>query len=244
MEAKSQGKVSCKIIALVSVLNLLHIVVNCDIFCNNMIFRVDETSKKGTLFPLVGYCKYQRKKMFAAKEEVKESFGVRKEESTSCMDGSPEASKHEKTEASSHSNDTSEYATNIHTLFSKLKSTITSASPVVSGAFAKLKDTNLPKQGYGVVKDELSSSSSRKKEKKTPILTPTKKTVLGEKWEAFKKKIRGHPVYKRVDEYTKPVVTKGQEMYLVKPSFLLQVICAVTHYHAKAGTHVSIIKKN
>ncbi|ONM61034.1 Mitochondrial import inner membrane translocase subunit TIM44-1 [Zea mays] len=147
--------------------------------------EAEETSKKicfflcswiyeGTLFPLVGYCKYQRKKMFAAKEEVKESFGVRKEESTSCMDGSPEASKHEKTEASSHSNDTSEYATNIHTLFSKLKSTITSASPVVSGAFAKLKDTNLPKQGYGV--------------------------------------IRGHPVYKRVDEYTKPVVTKGQEV--------------------------------
>jgi mitochondrial import inner membrane translocase subunit TIM44 len=98
--------------------------------------------------------------------QVKESFGVRKEESTSCMDGSPEASKHEKTEASSHSNDTSEYATNIHTLFSKLKSTITSASPVVSGAFAKLKDTNLAKQGYGVVKDELSSSSSRKKKKK------------------------------------------------------------------------------
>jgi import inner membrane translocase subunit TIM44 len=98
--------------------------------------------------------------------QVKESFGLGKEESTSCRDGSPEASKHEKTEASSHSDGTSEDATGSHTLFTKLKSTISSASPVVSGAFAKLKDTkvsNLAKQGYEIVKDELSSSSSRKK---------------------------------------------------------------------------------
>ncbi|ONM26344.1 Mitochondrial import inner membrane translocase subunit TIM44-2 [Zea mays] len=183
--------------------------------------EAEETSKKVTA--------NIKEKMFAAKEEVKESFGVGKEESTSCRDGLPEGSKHEKTEASSHSDGTTEDATDSHTLFTKLKSTISSASPVVSGAFAKLKDTKvstLAKQGYEIVKDELSSNSSRKKkhqarhasakvEKSTRtdlVLTPTKKTVLGEKWEEFKNKIRGHPVYRRVDEYTKPVVTKGQEV--------------------------------
>ncbi|XP_066395327.1 mitochondrial import inner membrane translocase subunit TIM44-2-like [Miscanthus floridulus] len=183
--------------------------------------EAEETSKKVTA--------NIKEKMFAAKEEVKESFGLGKEESTSCRDGSPEASKHEKAEASSHSDGTSEDATGSHTLFTKLKSTISSASPVVSGAFAKLKDTKvstLAKQGYEIVKDELSSSSSRKRkhqarhasakvEKSTRtdlVLTPTKKSVLGEKWEAFKNKVRGHPVYKTVDEYTKPVVTKGQEV--------------------------------
>ncbi|CAD6222964.1 unnamed protein product [Miscanthus lutarioriparius] len=162
-------------------------------------------------------------------KKVKESFGLGKEESTSCRDGSPEASKHEKTEASSHSDGTSEDATGSNTLFTKWKSTISSASPMVSSAFAKLKDTKvstLAKQGYEIVKDELSSSSSRKRkhqarhasakvEKSTRTdlgLTPTKKSVLGEKWEAFKNKVRGHPVYKTVHEYTKPVVTKGQEV--------------------------------
>ena len=70
---------------------------------------------------------------------------------------------------------------------------------------------------------------------------PTKKSVLGEKWEAFKNKVsqgeigfssyffhinllseiplflskmRGNPVYKRVNEYTKPVVSIGQEVPL------------------------------
>ncbi|CAN6286500.1 unnamed protein product [Urochloa humidicola] len=183
--------------------------------------EAEETSKKVTA--------NIKEKVFAAKEEVKESFGLGKEESTSCKDGSPGASKHEKTETSSHSDGTSEDATSSHTLFTKLKSTISTASPVVSGAFSKLKDTRastLAKQGYEIIKEELSSTSSRKKkhqarhasakvEKSTRtdlVITPTKKSVLGEKWEAFKNKIRGHPVYKRVDEYTKPVVTKGQEV--------------------------------
>nr|CAB3497779.1 unnamed protein product [Digitaria exilis] len=183
--------------------------------------EAEETSKKVTA--------NIKEKVFAAKEEVKENFGIGKEETTSFKDGSPGASEHEKTEASSHSDGTSEDATSTQALFTKLKSTISSASPVVSGAFAKLKDTRvstLAKQGYEIFKDELSSTSSRKKkhqarhaydkvEKSTRtdlVIMPTKKSVLGEKWEAFKNKIRGHPVYKRVDEYTKPVVTKGQEV--------------------------------
>ncbi|GJN37964.1 hypothetical protein PR202_gb26967 [Eleusine coracana subsp. coracana] len=183
--------------------------------------EAEETSKKVTA--------NIKEKMSAAKEEVKESFGLGKEEATSCRDGSPEASKHDKTEASSHSDDASNHGTDSHTLFTKLKATISSASPAVSGAFAKLKDTRistLAKQGYEIVKDELSTTSGKKKkhprhasaapvEKSSRtdlVIVPTKKSVLGEKWEALKNKMRGHPVYKRVNEYTKPVVNIGQEV--------------------------------
>uniref|UniRef100_A0ACD5YY24 Uncharacterized protein n=1 Tax=Avena sativa TaxID=4498 RepID=A0ACD5YY24_AVESA len=165
-----------------------------------------------------------KEKMSAATEEVKESFGLGKEETSSFRDGSAGTSK-----ASSHSDDKSQDATSSYILFNKLRSTLSSASPVVSGAFAKLRDTRvstLAKQGYEIVKDELSSGSSRKKkilarhasaavEKSTRtdiVIVPTKKSVLGEKWEAIKNKVRGHSVYKRVNEYTKPVVTKGQEV--------------------------------
>ncbi|TVU37770.1 hypothetical protein EJB05_11105, partial [Eragrostis curvula] len=170
-----------------------------------------------------------KEKVSAAKEEVKESFGLGKEETSGCKDGSPEASKHDSAEASAHADGSSNYGMSGHTLFTKLKSTISSAAPAVSGAFAKLKDTRvstLAKQGYEIVKDELSSTSGRKKkhprhasaapvEKSTRtdlVIVPTKKSVLSEKWEALKNKMRGHPVYKRVNEYTKPVVTIGQEV--------------------------------
>ncbi|KAL5198127.1 hypothetical protein ABZP36_001639 [Zizania latifolia] len=101
---------------------------------------------------------------------------------------------------------------------------------MVSGAFAKLRDTrvsSLARQGYENFKDELSSSSSRRKKKHARhasaatveksartdlVIVPTKKSVLGEKWEAFKDKVRHHPVYKRVNGYTKPVITVGQEV--------------------------------
>ncbi|KAK3136051.1 hypothetical protein QOZ80_5BG0427370 [Eleusine coracana subsp. coracana] len=175
--------------------------------------EAEETSKKVTA--------NIKEKMSAAKEEVKESFGLGKEETASCSDGSPEASKHDATESSSSSDGAFNYGTSSHTMFTKLKS--------VSGAFAKLKDTRvstLAKQGYEIVKDELSSTSGRKKknprqtsaapvEKSTRsdlVIVPTKKSVLGEKWEAFKNKMQGHPAYKRVNEYTKPVVTVGQEV--------------------------------
>ncbi|KAK3139254.1 hypothetical protein QOZ80_5AG0380280 [Eleusine coracana subsp. coracana] len=149
--------------------------------------EAEETSKKVTA--------NVKEKMSAAKEEVKERFGLGKEETASCRDGSPEESKHDATESSSHSDGAFNYSTSSHTLFTKLKS--------VSGAFAKLKDTRvstLAKQGYEIVKDELSSTTGRKKkhprqastapvEKSTRtdlVIVPTKKSVLGEKWEAFK----------------------------------------------------------
>ncbi|XP_051214283.1 mitochondrial import inner membrane translocase subunit TIM44-2 [Lolium perenne] len=188
---------------------------------DDVLAEAEATSKKVTA--------NVKEKISAATEEVKESFGLGKEETSSFTEGSAGTSKHGKTEASSHSDDKSQDATSSYILFNKLRSTLSAASPVVSGAFAKLRDTRvstLAKQGYEIVKDELSSGSSRKKknlarrasaavEKSTRteiVFVPTKKSVLGEKWEALKNKMQGHPVYKRVNKYTKPVVTKGQEV--------------------------------
>ncbi|KAF0928472.1 hypothetical protein E2562_004116 [Oryza meyeriana var. granulata] len=189
---------------------------------DDVLTEAEATSKKVTA--------NVKEKMSAATEEVKESFRLGKEDTSSCKDGSPETSKHEYSETSSHSDDKSQAGTSGYTVFNKLRSTLSSASPVVSGAFAKLRDTRVStyaKQGYEIFKDELSSSSSRKNrnhsrhasaatvEKSTRtelVIVPTKKSVLGDKWEAFKDKMRGHPVYKRVNEYTKPVVNIGQEV--------------------------------
>ncbi|GJN13874.1 hypothetical protein PR202_gb00625 [Eleusine coracana subsp. coracana] len=173
--------------------------------------EAEETSKKVTA--------NIKEKMSAAKEEVKESFGLGKEETASCSDGSPEASKHDATESSSSSDGAFNYGTSSHTMFTKLKS--------VSGAFAKLKDTRvstLAKQGYEIVKDELSSTSGRKKknprqtsaapvEKSTRsdlVIVPTKKSVLGEKWEAFKNKV-AEDVRERWETSDNPVVQKIQD---------------------------------
>ncbi|KQK15108.1 mitochondrial import inner membrane translocase subunit TIM44-2 [Brachypodium distachyon] len=188
---------------------------------DDVLAEAEATSKKVTA--------NVKDKMSAATEEVKESFGLGKEETSSFRDGSHENLKDGRTETSSHSDDKSQEATSSYAFFNKLRSTILSASPVLSGAFAKLRDTRvstLANQGYEIVKEELSSSSSRKKKKHARhasaavekstrtdiVIVPTKKSVLGEKWEAIKNKMRAHPVYKRVNEYTKPVVTKGQEV--------------------------------
>ncbi|XP_071682101.1 mitochondrial import inner membrane translocase subunit TIM44-2-like [Lolium perenne] len=187
---------------------------------DDVLAEAEATSKKVTA--------NVKEKLSAATEEVKESFGLGKEETSSFTEGSAGTSKHGKTEASSHSDDKSQDATSSYILFNKLRSTLSAASPVVSGAFAKLRDTRvstLAKQGYEIVKDELSYALAkeekscraclRQREKSTRteiVFVPTKKSVLGEKWEALKNKMQGHPVYKRVNKYTKPVVTKGQEV--------------------------------
>ncbi|CAM0906848.1 unnamed protein product [Alopecurus aequalis] len=187
---------------------------------DDVLAEAEATSKKVTA--------NVKEKMSAATEEVKETFGLGKEETSSFKEGPSETLKHGKTEASSHSEDKSQDATSSYILFNKLRSTLSSASPIVSGAFAKLRDTRVStfaKQGYEIVKDELSSGSSRKKKnlarhasagveksaRTDIVIVPTKKSVLGEKWEAIKNKMQGHPVYKRVNEYTKPVVTKVNE---------------------------------
>ncbi|KAF3975601.1 hypothetical protein CMV_001168 [Castanea mollissima] len=178
-----------------------------------------------------------KEKISAAKEEVKESFGIGKEESsefngtsakhgTDSKDGSnskdgSKASSGEETFQQSASSE------NAETLFSKLKSSLPSQK--VSLAFQKLKEAkvaDLAKKGYGIVKDELSGTTSKKKhlqytpstsisERSTKtdiVIVQSKQSPWSKKWEAFKEKIRSHPTFKRVSGYSEPVVTKSQEI--------------------------------
>ncbi|KAF8392191.1 hypothetical protein HHK36_022533 [Tetracentron sinense] len=174
-----------------------------------------------------------KEKISAAKEEVKETLGFGKQESSESSststnsgadvkDGCNTASREEKSQQS-ESSDTKE------TLFGRFKSSVSSASPKVSLAFQKLKGTkviDLAKKGYDIVKDELSSNPSKRsrmqsaasssstgeRSMKTDIvIVPTKQSRWGKKWETFKEKMQGHPVFKRVTGISEPVVTKGQE---------------------------------
>ena len=141
-------------------------------------------------------------------DQVKESFGIGKEESsefngtsakhgTDGKDGSKASSREENFQQSA-SSETAE------TLFSKLKSSLPSQK--VSLAFQKLKEAkvaDLAKKGYGIVKDELSGTTSKKKhlqytpststgERSTKtdiVIVQSKQSPWSKKWEAFKEKV-------------------------------------------------------
>ncbi|CAL9108004.1 unnamed protein product [Musa textilis] len=179
-----------------------------------------------------------REQLSAAKEEVKDTLGLGKQEpsttSNSSSTSSPnngstptsEAEKFQNFKANSNEESSGE----TETLFDKFKSTASSASPTVSQAFRKLteaKITNLARKGYEMVKDELSTNQTRKKRMQNAsasvsseprstrtdiVVVPTKKSILGQKWEAFKKKMHDHPIFKHVSGYSQPVVTMGQEL--------------------------------
>ncbi|OMP03084.1 Membrane transporter, Tim44-related/Ribosomal protein L45 [Corchorus capsularis] len=173
-----------------------------------------------------------KEKISAAKEEVKDSFGIGKEESsqsantsaqhgTDAKDGGKASCGEQKPEQSG-SGDSAE------TIFGKFKSGI--SSPKVSLAFQRLKEAkvvDLAKKGYGIVKDELTGNTSRRKHLEfTPppeptgerstrtdiVIVPTKQSIWSKKWEALKGKMQGHPLFKRVSGISEPVVTKGQEI--------------------------------
>ncbi|KAL2537858.1 Mitochondrial import inner membrane translocase subunit TIM44-2 [Forsythia ovata] len=175
-------------------------------------------------------------KISAAKEEVKETFGVGKQESpgsdgtsnnhsSNDKDGSNSAFREEKQQ--SESSNTAE------TIFSKVKSGVSSISPKVSSAYSKLKEAkpiDFVKKGYDIVKEELkgspnrrkrleydasSASSSPKVERSTRIdvvVLPSKQSAWSKKWEAFKEKMQGHPIFKRVSGISEPVIGKSQEI--------------------------------
>ncbi|KAJ6834962.1 mitochondrial import inner membrane translocase subunit TIM44-2 [Iris pallida] len=181
-------------------------------------------------------------KLSAAKEEVKETLGLGKEEASESTSTSPYSSSTKEdsysakdgssSAAGAESSQCTETSTkeSVGALFGKLKSTLSSASAPVSLAFQKLRDTKaseLARKGYDVVKEELSSNpSSRRRvqytsttkssgvgsDKTEIVFVPAKQSRLGEKWEAFKTKMQGHPLFKRVSGYSQPVVTKGQEL--------------------------------
>ncbi|CAN1244948.1 Mitochondrial import inner membrane translocase subunit TIM44-2 [Linum grandiflorum] len=170
-----------------------------------------------------------KEKISAATEEVKGTFKLGKQETseqtgTSSEDGPDIKEKTnsagEETSKSSEANESAE------TFFGKFKSRIPSAK--VFSAFQKLKEakvTEIMKKGYDIVKDELNGNSNGRKHleytpfkgeisKKTEVvpMSNPKQSRLSEKWEAFRKKMQGNPVFKRFSGISQPVVTKGQEI--------------------------------
>ncbi|KAK9282158.1 hypothetical protein L1049_005070 [Liquidambar formosana] len=174
-----------------------------------------------------------KEKISAATEEVKDTFGIGKQESSGSTDssakfdadvkdGSKATSGEEKHEQSGP-NDTAE------TLFGKFKSSVSSASPKVSLAFQRLKEAKVidfAKKGYDIVKDELSSNPSKRKRMQHAasssstgersartdiVIVPSKQSRWSKKWETFKGKMQDHPIFKRISGLSEPVVSKSQE---------------------------------
>ncbi|KAL3813971.1 hypothetical protein ACJIZ3_015239 [Penstemon smallii] len=176
-------------------------------------------------------------KISAAKEEVKDGFGIGKQESagsngkssTTDKDGSKSFGE----EKQHGQNQQSESSDNADTLFGKVKFGFSSVSPKVSLAFNKLKEAkpiDMVKKGYDILKDELKGNPNRRKRLEydassaapTPniekssrteiVVLPSKQSPWSKKWEALKNKMRGHPVFKRVSGYSEPVLEKSQEI--------------------------------
>ncbi|KAL7176670.1 hypothetical protein ACSBR2_030087 [Camellia fascicularis] len=174
-----------------------------------------------------------KEKISAATEEVKETLGVGKQEYSefSAKDGTDvkngsKATFGEENQQKPGSSDTA------NTLFGKFKSSVSSVSPKVSVAFQKLKEAkpiDLAKKGYDIVMDELSSNPNKRKrieygassstssstiERSTSTdvaVVPLKQSKWSKKWEAFKEKMQGHPIFKHMSGLSEPVVVKSQE---------------------------------
>lgn len=178
-----------------------------------------------------------KEKISAAKEEAKDTFRTGKQESsefnaTSAADGSDtgSGSRAESGDNTQQQPGTSDTA---NTILGKFKSSVSSVSPKVSLAFQKLKEAKpleLAKKGYDVVKDELSgnpskrkrieyepssstSSSTGERSSRTDIaVVASKQSRWSKKWETFKGKMKGHPIFKRASGLSKPVMDKSQEI--------------------------------
>ncbi|KAJ9176440.1 hypothetical protein P3X46_011750 [Hevea brasiliensis] len=173
-----------------------------------------------------------KEKISAAKEEVKETFKSGKEESsestgTSDKDGA-DVKDDRKAASGQETDKRTETRDNAETIFGKFKSSVPSSK--VSLAFQRLKEakvTDFVKKGYDVVKDELYGNPSKRKHLEfTPppsfkgetstrtdiAVLPTKQSRWSKKWEAFRKKMQGHPLFKHFAGFSEPVVTKSQEI--------------------------------
>ncbi|OWM81494.1 hypothetical protein CDL15_Pgr007532 [Punica granatum] len=176
-----------------------------------------------------------KEKISAAREEVKERLGIGKEESSKSSTGSADhdakakdgntnpSSEEGKSRQAGSSNDT-------ETIYDKFKSSAFSGSPKVSSAFERLKKVkvvDLAKKGYDILKDELNGTPTNRKKHIEPaappqagerstktdvVVVPTKQSRWSKKWEAFKGKMQGHPMFKRISNMSEPVVTKSQEI--------------------------------
>lgn len=180
-----------------------------------------------------------KEKVSAAKEEVKETLGIGKQESSESSSSSANdasSGKDDKDHTQSADGEDkkqqSGYGDTAETIFSKFRSGVSSVFPKVSSSFRTAKDAkvlDLAKKGYDIVKDELNGSSSKRKRAKAAsaaasqanverstrtdiAVVPVKQSRFSKKWEAFKAKMQGHPVFKRVSGFSEPVVTKSQEI--------------------------------
>ncbi|GER50206.1 mitochondrial import inner membrane translocase [Striga asiatica] len=178
-------------------------------------------------------------KISAAKEEVKGSFGIGKQEET-IQDDCQSLNNKDRSKSSfgeekqkQGQKEQAESSGDAETLFSKFQFGVSSISPKVSSAFRTLKEAkpvDLVKKGYEIVKDELKGNPNRRKhleydastsapsqniERSTRtdvVMLPSKQSPWSKKWEAFKNKMRGHPAFKRVSGISEPVIEKSQEI--------------------------------
>ncbi|KAG5034642.1 hypothetical protein JHK87_009552 [Glycine soja] len=169
-----------------------------------------------------------KEKISAASEEVKETFGIGKQDSSGSTDSSTkqgaDANGGNQTSREEEKNQQSGSSKDADSLFGKFKSTI--SSPNVSAAFQKLKDAKLvdiTKKGYDIVKEELSSTPTKRKRvpfassgetstRTDLVVMPSKQSWWSKKFDEFREKVKGHPVSKRFLKYSDPVKTKGQEV--------------------------------
>ncbi|TKY49923.1 Mitochondrial import inner membrane translocase subunit TIM44-2 [Spatholobus suberectus] len=169
-----------------------------------------------------------KEKISAATEEVKETFGIGNQDSSASTDSSTkqgaDANGGNQTSPEEEQNQQSGSSNAADSLFGKFKSTI--SSPNVSAAFQKLKDAklvNITKKGYDIVKEELSSTPTKRKRvpftssgetstRTELVVMPSKQSWWSKKFDEFRDKVKGHPVSKRFLKYSDPVKTKGQEI--------------------------------
>ncbi|PRQ25850.1 putative NTF2-like domain-containing protein [Rosa chinensis] len=173
-----------------------------------------------------------KEKISAATEEVKGSFGIGKEQASGPSgasadhvadekDGSKASSTEDKHQHSG-SSDTAE------TLFGKFRSRVSSSN--VSSVFHRFKEAkfvDMAKKGYEIVKDELNGSPSKKKhlgfdpssiprvERSATSdisIVPTKQSRWSKKWESFRMKMQGNPLFKRISGISEPVKIKSEEI--------------------------------
>lgn len=174
-----------------------------------------------------------KEKISAATEEVKETLGFGKQEVSGSSNASSESSSNfndgdptlaGKEAEGSSSNDAKE------SLFGWFKSSVSSASPVVSSAFQKLKDVKVAdyaKKGYEIVKEELSDKSSKQRSlihgpassskevrstRTEVVVVPVKQSVWSKKWEALKEKINHNPAVKRIKGISRPIEEAAEDI--------------------------------
>ncbi|KAB5557565.1 hypothetical protein DKX38_008474 [Salix brachista] len=169
-----------------------------------------------------------KEKVSAATEEVKETFGIGKEESSKSAGTSSKDGVGAEERGKTSPGEDKQSGTSDETLFGKFKSSIPSSN--VSSAFQKLKEarvSEMMKKGYDAVKDELyGNTNTRKHLEYTPppsfsgeistktdiVVLPSKQSRWSKKWEAMREKMQGHPLLKHFAGLSEPVVTKGHEI--------------------------------